>query len=145
MKGQMKNKDMKDKHKKEDLETTKLEIHEYVFDGQTPNKHASKEEWIEYYRERNNRNFNETTKLYDKVVQFPYPNVALKTVRDHAIDTLILALIVGNRVSEVNVNLEKVPTTDIIDLNRETSDILKKQLLKDTLQMSKLELSKEKT
>ena len=116
-----------------------------MFDRQTPNKHASKEDWLHSYRERANRNFNETTKLYDEVVQLSYPNVALKTVRDHATDTLSMALTVGNKVSEVNVNLTKVPITDIIHLNKETDDILNTRLLKATLQMSKLKLRKEKT
>ena len=115
-----------------------------MFDRQTPNKHASKEDWIHSYRERANRNFNETSKLYDEVLQFPYPNVALKTMRDHATDTLSLALTVGNKVLEVNVNLKNVPITDIIHLNRETNDILNTRLLKATLQISKLEASKTK-
>ena len=63
----------------------------------------------------------------------PYPNVALKTVRDHAIDTLSLALAMGNKVSEVNVNLSKVPTTNIIHLNKETGDILNTRLLNATI------------
>ena len=61
---------------------------------------------------------------------------------DHATYTLILALTVGNKVSKVNMNLKKVPTTDIIHLNRETSDILNTRLLKSTLQISKMEASK---
>ena len=65
-------------------------------------------------------------------------------MRDHATNTLSMALVVGNKVSEVNVNLKKVPTIDIIHLNRETSDICNTRLLKDTLQMSNLELRKEK-
>ena len=71
--------------------------------------------------------------------------MALKTVRDHSSDTLSLALETGNKVSEVSVNLSKVPTTDIIHLNKETRDILNARLLKDTIQMSKLEESKTKT
>ena len=51
-------------------------------------------------------------------MQLPYPNVALETVRDHTTDTLSLALAMGNKVSEVSVNLSKVPTTDIIHLNK---------------------------
>ena len=74
----------------------------------------------------------------------PYPNVALKTVRDHATKTLSLALAMGNKVSEVIVNLLKVPTTNIIHLNKETGDILNAIFLKATIQMSKLEESKEK-
>ena len=57
----------------------------------------------------------------------------LKTVRDHATDTLILVLTMGNRVLEVNVNLTKVPTTNIIHFNKETGDILNTRLLKATI------------
>ena len=42
MRGQMKNTNVKDKQKQEYPETTKLEIQEYVFNGQTLNRHASK-------------------------------------------------------------------------------------------------------
>ena len=63
----------------------------------------------------------------------------------HAIDTLNLALEIGNKVSEVSVNLSKVPTTNIIHMNKETGDILNTRLLKATIQMSKLEESKVKT
>ena len=71
--------------------------------------------------------------------------MALKTVRDHATDTLNLALEMGNKVSEVSVNLSKVPTTNIIHLNKEIGDILNTRLLKATIQMSKLEENREKT
>ena len=70
--------------------------------------------------------------------------MALKTVRDHATDTLSLALAMGNKLSEVSVNLWEVPTTDIIHLNKETGDILNARLLKATIQMSKMEESKAK-
>ena len=42
------------------------------------------------------------------------------------------------------MNLSKVPTTDIIHLNKETEDILNSRLLKATIQMFKLEESKTK-
>ena len=77
-------------------------------------------------------------------MRLPQPNVALKTVKDHATDTLSLALAVGNKVSEVNVSLSKVPTSGIIHLNKETRDILNTRLLKSTIQLSKLEESKAK-
>ena len=72
-------------------------------------------------------------KLYEQVKQFPKPDVTLKAVRDHVKDTLSLAMTVGNKVSEVNVNLGNIPTTNIIHLNRETSDILNTRLLKATI------------
>ena len=121
-----------------------MEIQEYVFDGQTPNRHASKYYWLDSYRERADKIFKDTSKLYNEVIQFPYRNVALNIVRDHATNTLILDFTMGNKVSEVNVNLEKVPTTNIIHLNRDTRDILNTRLLKATLQISKLEGSKTK-
>ena len=75
----------------------------------------------------------------------PKLDVTLKTVRDHVRDTLSLAMTVGNKESEVNVNLENIPTTDVIHLNREISDILNTRLLKATIQVSKLESNKKKT
>ena len=71
--------------------------------------------------------------------------MALNTVRDHATDTLSLALEMGNKVPKVSVNLSKVPTTDIIHLNKKIGHILNARLLKAIIQMSKLEGSKTKT
>jgi len=96
------------------------------------------------YRGVSDKTFDETTKLYEEVRQFPKPDVTLKTVRDHAKDNLSLAMNIGNKVSEVNVNLEKTPTTDIIHFHRETNDIIYTRLLKSTLQVSKLESNKKK-
>ena len=48
-------------------------------------------------------------------------------------------------MSEVNVSLSKVPTSDIIHLNKETGDILNTRLLKATIQLSMSEESKAKT
>ena len=96
------------------------------------------------YKEKDDKTFDEIVKLYEEIKQLSKPNVALNTVRDHAIDILSLAMTVGNKVSEVKMNLENIPTMDIIHLNRETSDILNTILLKATLPMSKLESSKTK-
>ena len=43
------------------------------------------------------------------------------------------------------MNLSKVPTTDIIHLNKETGDVLNARMLNATINMSKLEESKTKT
>ena len=67
-KGKMKKKNVKEKEKQEEPEITKLEIQEYVFDGQTPNRHGFKEYWLDSYKERDNRTFSDTSKLYDEVV-----------------------------------------------------------------------------
>ena len=133
MKGQVKKRNVKGKQKQEESKETTLDLQEYVFDGQTPNKYASKEDWLNTYREKVDKHFDETVKLYEEITQLPKRDVALKTVRDHATDTMNLAMTVGNKVSEDKVNLENIPTTDIIHLNRETSDILNTILLNATL------------
>ena len=141
----MKKNNMDKKQKQEEPKAAKLQIQEYVFDGQTPNRHASKEDWLGSYQERDDKNFKERAELYSEAMWLPYPNVALNTIRDHATDTLSLALMMGNKVSKVNVKLAKVPTIDIIHLNKETGDIFNARLLKATIHMSKLEESKTKT
>ena len=122
----------------------KLQIQEYIFEGKSPSEFSSKEEWLRSYRDRANKTFEEIAELYKEATRLPQPNVALKTVRDHATDTLRLALAIGNKVSEVNVSLSKVPTSDIIHLNKETGDILNIRLLKATIQLSRSEKSKVK-
>ena len=115
---------VKGKQKQEKSKVIGLELQEYIFDGVTPNTYTSKEEWLNTYRGVADKTFDETTKLYEEVRQFSELDVTLKTVRDHAKDTLSLAMNVGNKVSEVNVNLENIPTTDMIQIHRETSDII---------------------
>ena len=106
--------------------------------------YESKKYWLNTDREKADKTFDEIDKIYKQIRQLPGPDVALKTVRDHATDTLSLAMTMGNKVSEVRVKLENIPTVDIIHLNKETGDILNTRLLKATLQISKLESSKTK-
>ena len=93
----MKKKNVEEKQKQEEPEASKLQIQEYVFDGQTPNRHASKDDQLDSYQERVDKTFKQTLELYNQVMQFPYPNVALNTMRDHATDTLSLALTMGKK------------------------------------------------
>ena len=51
---------------------------------------------------------------------------------------------IGNKVLEVNVNLENIPTIDMIHFHREIGDIIYTRLLKPTLQVSKVECNKKK-
>ena len=144
-KGQAKKENVVRVQQQVEPEAAKLQIQEYVFDGQTLSELSSKEEWLRSYRDRADKTFEETVELYREASRLPQPNVALKTIRDHATDTLSLALAVGNKVSKVNVSLSKVPTSDIINLNKEIGDILNTRLLKDAIQLSKSEESKART
>ena len=56
-----------------------------------------------------------------------------------------MAMTMCNKVSDIKVSLENIPTTDIIHLDRKTDEILNTRLLKATLQISKMESSKIKT
>ena len=64
----MKKKNMEKKYKQKELEASKLQIQEYVFDGKTPNRHASKEDWLGSYQERADKNFKETAELYNEAM-----------------------------------------------------------------------------
>ena len=52
-----KKKDLVEEQQQEEPKTAGLQIQDYVFDGKTPSKHASKEDWLGSYRERADKNF----------------------------------------------------------------------------------------
>ena len=49
------------------------------------------------YKEKADKNFDETINIYEEIRQLSKLDVALKNVRDHGIDTLSLAMAVGNK------------------------------------------------
>ena len=51
MKGKVKKKNVKGKQRQEESKAARLELQEYVFNGQTPRKYTSKEDWLNTYRE----------------------------------------------------------------------------------------------
>ena len=105
MRGQMGRRSRKGKQKQEEPIKAGLELQEYVFDGKNPSKYDSKEVFLNTYKETVDKTVNETVRLYDEIRELPGPGIALKTLRDHTIDTLIMALSMGNKVSEVRVTL----------------------------------------
>ena len=105
----------KGKKKQEEPIKSRLELQEYLFHGKNPSKYTSKEDLQNTYREMADKTFDEIVRLYDEIRQLPGPGIALNTMRDHTTITLILAMSMGNKVSEVRVNLEQVPTPDIIN------------------------------
>ena len=80
-------------------------MQEYVFDGNTPSKYASKEDFLNTYRYTTNKTFDETVRFYDEIRQLHGPLVALNTMRDHTIDSLSMVMSMGNKVLEFRVNL----------------------------------------
>ena len=55
---QVKKSSVKGQKKQEKSKVTGLELQEYVFDGVTPNKYTSKEEWLNSYNERDDKTFD---------------------------------------------------------------------------------------
>ena len=96
-KGQAKKKKVVKIQQQVDPEMAKLQIQEYVFEGKRGQ--ASKEEWLKSYRDKADKTFEDTSELYREASRLLQPNVALKLVRDHATDTLSLALAAGSKVS----------------------------------------------
>ena len=88
--------------------------------------------------------FNEKLKLYDEVRKFSGQDVSVVNVRDKDKYTLNLAITTENKVVELRMNLKKIPTTDMIHLDRETCDIIYTDLLQAPLQVSKLQSSKKR-
>ena len=82
-------------------------------------------------------------KLYAEVRKLSNHDTSLVTVRGHAKNTLNLAVTTRNKVVEMRMNLKNIPATDVIHLHRETGDIIYIDLLKATLQVSKLQSSKK--
>ena len=58
------------------------------------------------------------------------------TIRDQAKDTLRLAVITGDKIAELKVDMKNVPTSDMIYLHKGIGDILYTNFLQDTLQIS---------
>ena len=90
------------------------------------------------------KNLNEKLKLYDEVRKLPGQEVPLVTDRDQAKNTLNLEVTTGNKVAEMRMNLKNIPSINMIHLYRETCDIIYTDLLKETLQVSKLQSSKKR-
>ena len=68
MRGQVKKRNVKGKQKQEEPKTIGLELQEYVFDGQTPSKYASKEHWLNNYKEKADKTFDEIVNLYEEII-----------------------------------------------------------------------------
>ena len=122
-----------------------FKIHEYTFDkideGAT-DKYKFKTELLDKYKGVEEKYSNESLKLYVEVRKLSSQDTSLITVRDHAKNTLNLAVTTGNKVVAMRMNLKNIPTTDMIHLDKHIGDIIYIDLLKATLQVSKLQSSK---
>lgn len=118
-----------------------FEVKEHVF-GKPPKGHAalsmSRGELLEGYEE-NLDNITAETKLYEEVRKISKKSVALVASRNLSHNTLNLALATKNKATELKVNLEDIPDPDIINLHKETSEVIYNKLLKGALELSKVQ------
>ena len=70
--------------------------------------------------------------------------MSLIVVRYQAHNNLNLALATNNNVAEINMDLEDISIPDMIHFHKQTRDICFTNLLKSTLKLSKLEITKRK-
>ena len=68
----------------------------------------------------------------------------LVTVRDHVQNTLNLAIETINRFTEMSMNLENIPIPDMINLHKQNVEVIYSDLLKATLNLSRLQSAKSK-
>ena len=77
-------------------------------------------------------------KLYSKLRDIKYREISL-TMKDHVENTLNLAVETQNRVSELRLNLQRIPVADKIHLHKKTREVIYIYFMKETLKVSKLQ------
>ena len=95
-------------------------IQEYAFSSvpkEAGSRYKSKAELLEKYREAGKKAFEEKSRLCKEVDKLPGQKTSLVTVRDPTKGTLNLAMIMGDKVAELEVDLKRVPKTDMINLH----------------------------
>ena len=101
-------------------------------------------ELLDRYKYVGEKNSNEIVKLYVEVRKLSSHDTSLMTVRDHAKNALNLGVTTRIKVVEMRMKLNNNPTIDMIHLHRETGYIIYMDLLKETLQVLKLQSSKKR-
>ena len=76
------------------------------------------------YKNDRDKSLDESLKLYANVRKISSKDVSLVTVKDHAKNTLNLALFTKNKVVEMRLNLENIPILDLIHLYKQTREVI---------------------
>ena len=76
------------------------------------------------YRDNKDTSLVESLKLYDGVRKISSKDVSLVTVKDHAQNTLNLAVATKNRVAEIRLNLENIHVPDMIHLHKQIGEVI---------------------
>ena len=77
-------------------------------------------ELYDRYRDNKETTLDESLKFYVDFGKMSSKNVSLVTFKDHAKNTLNLAVATKNKVAEMRMNLENIPVPDMIHLNKHT-------------------------
>ena len=101
-------------------------------------------EILDKYRETKEMTVEENIKLCAEVRNISGQDVSLIAVRDQTHNTLKFALATNSKVAEIGMNLEDIPIPYLIHFHKKTGDILFIDLLKATLKLSTLEVTKRK-
>ena len=96
------------------------------------------------YRDNIDTSLDESLKLYANVRNISAKYVSLVIVKDHAHNTLNLAVSTKNRVAEMRLNLENISVPDMNHLHKQTGEVIYNDLLKATLKVSRMKSTKTK-
>ena len=87
---------------------------------------------------------NESLKLYVDVIKISSKDVSLVTIIDHTQNTLNLEIETKNKVIEMRMNIENIPTPHMIHFYKHVGEVIYYDLLKATLKVSMLYSTKSK-
>ena len=87
---------------------------------------------------------NESLKFSAEVRKARGKEVSLVSVRYHKHNTLNMAIASRNRVAEMRINMDDISVPDMIQLHKQTWDIIHIDLLKSTLKISKVQTRKSR-
>ena len=90
------------------------------------------------YRDNRETSLDKSLKLYVDVKKIYIKDVSLLTIKYHAQNTLNLAVATKNRVAKMRLNLEKISVPDMIQLHKQTAEVIYSDFPKATLKVSRM-------
>ena len=88
------------------------------------------------YRDDKEVATNESLKLYEDARKLSSKDVSYVTIRAQTQNTLNLEIETKNKVVEMRMNIENIPTPDMIYFHKHTGEVIYDDLLKATLKVS---------
>ena len=122
--------------------TKSVQVNQFSFksvDSSEPSSiFKSKEELRASYMEKRKQSLEETRSLLPRVRNLNNPKTSLIFARDADRNTFKLAMVNDKKMSEMEIQLDKISVPDKIQLHKQTSDIIYLDLLQAMMRVNKL-------